>query len=75
MCIRDSGGRDQPLLAAYRLPALDSALAAMGDVRGGRLRDLVAHLRLARVPVGASEALDLDTPEDLDVARRLLEER
>ncbi len=65
----DPGGRDQPLLAVYRVAALRSALP---PVAGGRLRDVVAALRLARVPVDARAALDLDTPADLADAERLL---
>ncbi len=66
----DADGRDQPLLAVYRVPALRAALPA--DPTGARLRDLVAGLRLARVPVGPRAALDLDTPADLAAAERLL---
>ncbi len=65
----DPGGRDQPLLAAYRVAALRAALPGGG---GGRLRDVVASLRLVRVPVDARAALDLDTPADLAAAERLL---
>ncbi len=65
----DADGRDQPLLAVYRLAALRRALPAGS---GGRLRDVVAALRLARVPVEARATLDLDTPADLATAERLL---
>jgi molybdopterin-guanine dinucleotide biosynthesis protein A len=68
----DPSGRDQPLLGAYRLPALRGVLVALGDPAGARVRDLVAGLKLLRVPVGARAALDLDTPEDLEAAARLL---
>ena len=66
----DAGGRDQPLLGAYRLAPLLAALPA--EPAGARLRDLVAGLHLARVPVAARAALDLDTPADLATAERLL---
>jgi molybdopterin-guanine dinucleotide biosynthesis protein A len=66
----DAGGRDQPLLGVYRLAALRAVLPA--PPAGARLRDLVAGLHLARVPVGARAALDLDTPADLAAAERLL---
>ena len=66
----DPDGRDQPLLAVYRAPALRAALPA--SPAGTSLRELVGKLRLARVPVGPRAALDLDTPEDLATAERLL---
>ena len=67
----DPGGRDQPLLAVYRLESLRATLAAT-EPSGARLRDLVDGLRLARVPVDARESLDLDTPGDAETARHLL---
>jgi molybdenum cofactor guanylyltransferase len=66
----DADGRDQPLLAVYRVAALRAALPASPG--GTPLRDLVGRLRLARVPVGPRAALDLDTPDDLATAERLL---
>ncbi len=66
----DADGHDQPLLGVYRVPALRAALPA--DPAGARLRDLVARLRLARIRVDARAALDLDTPDDLATAERLL---
>jgi molybdopterin-guanine dinucleotide biosynthesis protein A len=68
----DPGGRDQPLLGAYHVDALRRALADVGEASGARLRDLLASLRLVRVPVDARAALDLDTPDDLATAERLL---
>jgi molybdopterin-guanine dinucleotide biosynthesis protein A len=66
----DADERDQPLLAVYRLAALRAALPA--SPAGTPLRDLVGRLRLVRVPVGHRAALDLDTPDDLATAERLL---
>jgi molybdenum cofactor guanylyltransferase len=68
----DAAGRDQLLLGVYRVGALRTALVSVGDPAGARLRDVVAGLRVIRVPVGARAALDLDTPEDLVTAERLL---
>jgi molybdopterin-guanine dinucleotide biosynthesis protein A len=68
----DAGGRDQLLLGVYRVEALRRVVASVGDPAGARLRDVVGGLRLARVPVEARASLDLDTPEDLEAARRLL---
>jgi molybdopterin-guanine dinucleotide biosynthesis protein A len=66
----DPGGREQPLLAVYRVAALRAALPA--SPAGTSLRDVVGRLRVARVLVGARAALDLDTPDDLAAAERLL---
>ena len=66
----DADGRDQPLLAVYRLSPLRAARPA--SPAGASLRELVGRLRLARVPVGLRAALDLDTPDDLATAERLL---
>lgn len=60
----DRAGRQQPLLAAYRRPALDRALAGLGDPRDRAFRDLLANLRLAPVDV-ADAADDIDTTADL----------
>jgi molybdopterin-guanine dinucleotide biosynthesis protein A len=67
----DPQGRRQYLLAAYRPAPLGRAL---GPAPAGRaLRDVVAELRVTEVPVTDTEALDVDTAEDLDRARRLLD--
>lgn len=67
----DPQGRRQYLLAAYRPAALRRAL---GPAPAGRaLRDVVAGLQVVEVPVTDVEALDVDTAEDLERARRLLE--
>jgi molybdenum cofactor guanylyltransferase len=67
----DPSGRDQLLLGVHRIGALRAALASTG-VAGARMRDVLVPMNLARVPVDARAALDLDTPEDLAVARRFL---
>jgi molybdopterin-guanine dinucleotide biosynthesis protein A len=67
----DAVGRDQLLLGVYRVAALRTALASFGELGGARLRDVVAGLRVVRIPVGARATLDLDTPEDLATAERL----
>ena len=75
----DPSGRRQPLLAVYRVPALQDALDRVsstppgaGSERGPALRDALDRLVLRECPVSAQEALDLDTPEQLDDATRLL---
>jgi molybdopterin-guanine dinucleotide biosynthesis protein A len=66
----DPAGRDQPLLGVYRVTPLRAALPA--SPAGTSLRQLAGLLRLARVPVGPRASLDLDTPDDLATAERLL---
>jgi molybdopterin-guanine dinucleotide biosynthesis protein A len=68
----DADGRDQPLLGVYRVASLRAALASVGDPAGARVRDVVARLRVTRIPVNPRAAFDLDTPEDLAAAERLL---
>ncbi|GAB3988732.1 NTP transferase domain-containing protein [Nocardioides marmoraquaticus] len=65
----DGDGREQYLCAAYSRAAL--LAAAPADVDGLPLRRLVAGLSLAPVPAVGDEALDVDTPGDLDLVRRL----
>ena len=68
----DPAGRQQPLLAVYRVGALRRALATLGRLEAAPLRRVLGKLRVATVPVTAQEALDLDTPASLDEAERLL---
>jgi molybdenum cofactor guanylyltransferase len=68
----DPSGRRQPLLAAYRVPALRPRLS--GQVAGQPLRQVLAGLRVVDVPVSAEEAFDLDTPEALATAESILHE-
>ncbi|MEV7724629.1 NTP transferase domain-containing protein [Streptomyces sp. NPDC087917] len=77
--LRDADGRDQPLVAAYRVEALrrESAVLATehGHLRDLPLRALTAELRL--VAVTAAEPLasfDCDTWEDLAAARARIRE-
>jgi molybdopterin-guanine dinucleotide biosynthesis protein A len=67
----DPAGHDQLLLGVHRAGALRSALASMGPAET-RMREVVERLRIARVPVDARAALDLDTPADLVDAERFL---
>ncbi|WP_443032700.1 NTP transferase domain-containing protein [Streptomyces sp. DH41] len=81
--LTDTDGRDQPLVAAYRAPALRRELAALtGDrgERGGRadltglpLRRLTGALRLIRVP-DAVASFDCDTWDDIATARARIRE-
>lgn len=60
----DAGGHRQWLLALYRRPALEAALAALGRVRDTSVRRLVADLRWHVVDGGGEHLGDLDTWED-----------
>jgi molybdopterin-guanine dinucleotide biosynthesis protein A len=67
----DPDGRDQPLLAVYRMPALRAALATLAEERGldgAALRALVPRLALLRVPLPADLCADVDEPADADRA-------
>ena len=66
----DEGGRDQPLVGAYRVASLVRALGALGPPYTGiPLRALVARLELSRVPDTTGAGRDCDTWEDVEVAR------
>lgn len=81
--LTDADGRDQPLVAAYRAPALRRELAALArdrptragrpDLTGLPLRRLTGALRLTRVP-DAVASFDCDTWDDLATARARIRE-
>ncbi|MET9952285.1 DUF6457 domain-containing protein [Streptomyces sp. NPDC006339] len=76
----DSGGREQPLVAAYRVGALWREVGRLvgerGGVEGAPLRTVTAGLRL--VPVAAvgdvDVSFDCDTWEDIATARSRIRE-
>lgn len=72
----DGTGRDQPLVAAYRVGSLRRGTALLAGEHGGLaglpLRLLTAELRLARPTSGAT--FDCDTWEDLATARDRIRE-
>ncbi|WP_081238044.1 NTP transferase domain-containing protein [Streptomyces viridosporus] len=75
--LTDADGRDQPLVAAYRSPALRRELAALtdrhGELTGLSLRRLTASLDLARV-VDPVASFDCDTWDDIAIARARIRE-
>lgn len=76
--LTDSGGRDQPLAAAYRIESLRRELALLRTEHGGLtglpLRLLTGELTLRRVADPTGDAsFDCDTWEDVAVARARLE--
>ncbi len=66
----DAGGREQLLTAAYRTGPLRVALAAVGDPDGARLRAVTGALRTLRLPDPTGAAVDCDTWEDVERARK-----
>ena len=68
---RDGDGRLQPLLAAYRTEALRAAIPQ--PPTGTPVMRLLDALRTLVVPLPDGAALDVDTTEDLDRARRRLD--
>ncbi|MEU0050118.1 NTP transferase domain-containing protein [Streptomyces sp. NPDC006309] len=75
--LTDAGGREQPLVAAYRTAALRrelTALAATPDgLSGLPLRRLTGALHLTRVP-DAQASFDCDTWDDIAHARARIRE-
>jgi molybdopterin-guanine dinucleotide biosynthesis protein A len=75
--LTDPGGRDQPLVAAYRTPRLREELALLagrhGALTGLPLRRLTAELNLTRIldPVAS---FDCDTWDDIATARARIRE-
>lgn len=65
VALTDEAQQVQPLLAAYRLPALRRALHAIGEVGGLPVRRLLDHLQLATIADLGGAAKDIDTPQDL----------
>jgi molybdopterin-guanine dinucleotide biosynthesis protein A len=64
----DRTGRRQPLLAAYRTQPLRNQ---GNDWVNRSVRDLVADLKVTEVEALGDEALDCDTPDDVQRARAL----
>lgn len=64
LCHLDAEGHPQWLLAAYRRPALEAALAPHGTGHGVSVRALVAGLRFAHLDRGAEHVGDVDTWAD-----------
>ncbi|GAA2922677.1 NTP transferase domain-containing protein [Streptomyces enissocaesilis] len=74
----DAGGRDQPLVAAYRAEPLRRELALLatehGSLSGLPLRLLTGELALTRVPAGPLDSFDCDTWENIAAARSRIRE-
>ncbi|MBD0292740.1 MAG: molybdenum cofactor guanylyltransferase [Jiangellaceae bacterium] len=61
----DPTGSLHPLLAAYRRPALDRAISAIGDLQNQPMWKILERLDVVLVPAGHAAA-DIDTPEELE---------
>ena len=67
----DAEGYAQPLSALYRVDALLLAVSAFATVNGESMRNLVASLKVVKIPIDKSSAhmlLDIDTQADLTEA-------
>ncbi|MCL6674634.1 NTP transferase domain-containing protein [Streptomyces panaciradicis] len=75
--LTDADGRDQPLVAAYRSPALHRGLSGLTEEHTGLtglpLRRLTAGLDLTRVPDPVA-SFDCDTWDDIATARARIRE-
>ncbi|GAA3151862.1 NTP transferase domain-containing protein [Streptomyces rectiviolaceus] len=75
--LRDPGGRDQPLVAAYRSASLRREIAKLSAEHDGLtglpLRSLTARLELTRV-ADAVASFDCDTWDDIAAARARIRE-
>ncbi|MFJ7151083.1 NTP transferase domain-containing protein [Streptomyces sp. NPDC100445] len=75
--LTDAGGREQPLVAAYRTAALHHGLSALSATPGGLsglpLRRLTGALHLTRVP-DPQASFDCDTWDDIARARARIRE-
>ncbi|MFI5755999.1 NTP transferase domain-containing protein [Streptomyces sp. NPDC051569] len=76
--LTDAGGRDQPLVAAYRAEPLRRELALLateyGRLAGLPLRLLTDELDLARIDADPFASFDCDTWEDVSTARARIRE-
>ncbi|TQK53018.1 molybdopterin-guanine dinucleotide biosynthesis protein A [Streptomyces sp. SLBN-118] len=76
--LSDAGGRDQPLVAAYRTEPLRRELALLateyGSLAGLPLRLLTQELDLARIDAEPLASFDCDTWEDISAARARIRE-
>jgi molybdopterin-guanine dinucleotide biosynthesis protein A len=69
----DADGRDQWLAGLYRASALGAAVRRAGaDVRGARMRDLLAGLRLRGIRDDSNAGKDVDTWQDVAATEALL---
>lgn len=69
----DASGRRQPLAAAYRTAPLRAAVAALAPVDGRSMNELLAGLRVLELVTDDADSralVDIDTPADLNRARR-----
>ena len=73
VCAVDEDGRTQYLPCAFQRDALNRALGG-AQVNGAPLRSLFEGLNVSLIPDGGA-AVDCDTPDELEAARRAVEEQ
>lgn len=73
--LTDETGRRQYLAAAYRAARLRAALDRLETIQNAPVHKVIAALTLAEIPADPDEAFDVDTWNDVDRSRRMLEER
>jgi molybdopterin-guanine dinucleotide biosynthesis protein A len=66
----DTRGRINYLAAVWRLPALEAAIARLGDPAGKPVRALFDGVTAAFIPDFDDESADVDTPNDLAAAQQ-----
>jgi molybdopterin-guanine dinucleotide biosynthesis protein A len=71
----DGAGRRQFLAAAYRRTRLLSAIDELPQVVGAAMRDLVNRLTVTELLADPETTIDVDTSEDVERTRRILEGR
>jgi len=69
VCLRHEDGALQWLFGIYRTAALTAAVAAFGDPSNRSMRRLLAPLNLLGLDAGSANVHDIDTPDDLRLAR------
>ncbi|AZS36767.1 Molybdenum cofactor guanylyltransferase [Microbacterium lemovicicum] len=74
-CLVDAEGRRQPLLARYRTAALRARLSGLGDPTGASVRQLLQGLRITEIRDAAGMSRDVDTWEDVWIARLARDDR
>jgi molybdopterin molybdotransferase len=68
-------GRRQFLAAAYRREALSAAVATIGDPAGASMRMVVDRLTITEIAAHPEVTLDCDTWQDVELTRKILEDR
>lgn len=71
----DENGRRQYLAAAYRTDRLRDALGTLEPIHNAPVHKAITLLTVVEIAADPDEAFDIDTWQDVERSRRLLEER